>query len=86
MTILDITDIVRKETFIYYRREFTGKAVYDLPGRHCTGKIEFTIETEPTGKKDIHITLIDEIDYPLLSILQKLKTFILSLENSDKLP
>jgi hypothetical protein len=86
VTILDITDIVRKENFIYYRREFTGNAVYDLPGHQVTGKIEFVIETEPTGKKDIHISLIDAVDYPLLSVIQKLKAFIQVLENEDKLP
>jgi len=86
VTILDITDIVRKENFIYYRREFTAKALYDLPGRKIQGKIEFTIETEPTGKKDIHVVLLDPIDYPVLPVIQHLKTFIGSLENEDKLP
>lgn len=86
MTILEITDIVRKENFIYYRREFTAKAVYDLPGKQARGKIEFTIETEPTGKKDIRVMLLDPVDYPVLSVIQHLKSFIASLENDDKLP
>ncbi len=86
MTILDITDIIRKENFIYYRREFTAKALYDLPGKKTEGKIEFTIETEPTGKKDIRVMLLDPIDYPVLSVIQHLKAFIATLENEDKLP
>lgn len=86
MTILAINDIVRKENFIYYRREFTGNALYDLPGRQHLGKIEFTIETEPTGKKDIRIKLIDSVDYPLLSAVSSLKQYILELDKDGRLP
>ncbi len=86
MTILAINGIVRKENFIYYRREFTGEALYDLPGSQHLGKIEFTIETEPTGKKDIRIKLIDSIDYPLLSVVSSLKKYILDLDRDGRLP
>ena len=86
MTILALNDIVRKENFIYYRREFTGNALYDLPGRKHTGHIEFTIETAPTGKKEIHVKLIDSVDYPLLAVVQNLKTYILNMDIEGKLP
>lgn len=81
-----INDIIRKENFIYYRREFTGIAVYELPGSKDSGRIEFTIETEPTGKKDVHIKLIDEVNYPTLSIVKNLKEFILNLDKDGRLP
>ena len=86
MKILEITDIARKENFIYYRREFTGKASYDLPGRKTDGHIEFTIETTPLGKKDIHIRLVDPVDYPVLPVMQNLKAHILLLDSEGKLP
>lgn len=86
MKILEITDITRKENFIYYRREFFGQASYDLPGKKTLGRIEFTIETAPTGKKDIHIKLLDPIDYPTLPIMKDLKEIILAMDNDGKLP
>lgn len=86
MTILELKDISREENFIYYRREFTASAVYDLPGKHHTGQIKFTIETEPTGKKDIHVTLIDAVDYPVLPVLKALKDFILAMDREGMLP
>lgn len=86
MKVLEITDITRKENFIYYRREFVGKASYDLPGRQTAGHIEFTIETTPLGKKDIHIKLVDPVDYPVLPVMQILKAHILSLDAEGKLP
>lgn len=84
--VLAITDIIRKENFIYYRREFKGNALYNFPGRKHTGQIEFTIETEPTGKKDIRIKIVDTVDYPVLAVIQNLKQFILTLDNEGALP
>ena len=86
MTILDITGIDRKENYIYYLREFNATAHYDFPGRKIDGKIEFVIETTPLGKKDIHVKLIDPIDYPVLPVIQSLKEFIRQLDGEGKLP
>ncbi len=86
MTVLDITGITRKETGIYYRREFSGRALFDLPGKQAQGSIEFVIETSPFGTKDIHVTLTDTVDYPLLPVLNSLKRYIVSLDESDRLP
>jgi hypothetical protein len=86
VTIRELTGITRKENFIYYRREFTATAHFDLPGRNCSGLVEFTIETEPTGKKDISVKLLDQIDYPLLPVVQKLKETIISMDREGQLP
>jgi hypothetical protein len=86
VTILALNDIIRKENFIYYRREFTASALLELPGRQSSSPIEFTIETEPTGKKDIHVRLVDSIDYPLLPIVKQLKDYILALDHEGRLP
>ena len=86
MTILALTDIIRKETFIYYRREFTARAHIDLPGKEHAGKIEFTIETAPTGKKDVHIKLLDAFDYPVIPVMKGLRDYIQSLDSEGKLP
>jgi len=86
VTISDLLDITRKENFIYYRREFHARAIYDLPDGKREGKIEFTIETEPTGKKDITVRLVDSVEYPLLPIIQALKELIKSMDYEGKLP
>lgn len=86
MTILDITGINRNENYIYYLREFTATAHYDIPGRKIEGRIEFVIETTPLGKKDIHVKLLDQIDYPVLPVIQSLKDFIRRLDSEGKLP
>lgn len=86
MIILDISDINRKENFIYYRREFTAKIVLALPGRNYPTDIEFIIETAPTGKKNIQIKFTESIDYPLVPLVQALKVQLLGLDNDQKLP
>ncbi|MBN2810892.1 hypothetical protein K7J14_09190 [Treponema zuelzerae] len=86
MTLLNISDIIRKENYIYYRREFTATVVFQLGTGNLSGKIEFTIETAPTGKKDIQIKLIDSIDYPLLPLLRSIKDAVTELEKEGKLP
>lgn len=86
MTILALNDIIRKENFIYYRRGFTANALIELPGHQGVSQIEFTIETEPTGRKDIRVHLIDSIDYPLLPIVKQLKEYILGLDHEGRLP
>lgn len=86
MRILDISEINRKENFIYYRREFTAKVVFALPDRNTNAHIEFVIETAPTGKKDIQIKFTELIDYPLLPLVQTLKIKLLGLDNDQKLP
>lgn len=86
MTVLGISDITRKENFIYYRREFKAQALIDLPGKKHSGEIEFTIETAPTGKKEISVTILDSVDYPLIPIMRNLKEFIKNLDSSGALP
>lgn len=86
MTILDISDITRKENCIYYRREFKAHATIDLPGKKHSGEIEFTIETAPTGKKEISVTILDSVDYPLVPIMRNLKEYIHNLDSSGELP
>ncbi len=86
MTIREINDISRKENFIYYRREFSGEVLYDFPDRNHSGKIEFTIETAATGKKDIRISLVDPVDYPVIPVMQSLKEYIRTLDDDGKLP
>jgi len=86
VTIREISDIHRKENFIYYRREFTGQVLYGFPDRNHAGKIEFTIETAATGKKEIRISLVDPVDYPVIPVMQGLKEFIRALDEDGKLP
>jgi hypothetical protein len=86
MKILQIKNIIRKDVPIYYRRLFSGVAVLDILNKPHEGRIEFSIETMPTGKKVISISMVDPVDYPMVPLLNELKTYVRNLDNDGGLP
>ena len=86
MKIHSIKDVVRKDVPIYYRRLYTGVVVMELVKDPADYRIDFAIEHKPTGVKEISITLIDKIDYPLLPVTKELKVYIDTLDSNGGLP
>jgi len=86
MKVLEIRDIVRKDVPIYYRRLFTGTAVLEILDNALERRIEFTIETKPTGARETTVAMIESLDYPLVPVIKELKDCIASLDRSGALP
>ncbi|MDR0400371.1 MAG: hypothetical protein LBH51_05450 [Treponema sp.] len=86
MKILEVKDIVRKDVPIYYRRLYTCVAVVELINKSQDVHIDFSIEQKPTGQKEILITLIDEVDYPLVPLNSALRKAIDDLDSAGNLP
>lgn len=86
MKVVEIRDITRKDIPIYYRRDFVGIALLDLLGKTVERRIDFSIETKPTGAKEITVSGLDGIDYPLIPLLKTLKEAILAMDRSGALP
>ena len=86
MLVEDIIDIEKKNSLIYYREEFEATAVYNILEREQKGKIDFLIEVNPIGQKQLFVQLIDKPDYPVLSIRLALKEKIQHLIDSAALP
>jgi len=86
MKIVNIKDMIRKDIPIYYRKLYTGVAVIDMNNVHKDYRMDFSIEYKPTGQKEISVSFIDTIDYPLIPLKKELKNFINELEASGRLP
>ncbi|MDR2257902.1 MAG: hypothetical protein LBE14_01995 [Treponema sp.] len=86
MKILSIKDIIRKDVPIYYRRLFSGVAVLELLKDPVERRIDFSIETKPTGVKDISVSFTEPVDYPLIPLNRELKKFIDHLDVTGGLP
>lgn len=86
MKVILIKDMIRKDVPIYYRKLYTGVAVIEMNNGNVDYRIDFSIEYKPTGQKDITITFIDPIDYPLVPVNKELKNYILELDNANGLP
>jgi len=86
MKILAIKNVARKDVPIYYRMLYTGIAAIELFNGLDDYRIEFSIETKPTGDKEIDITLRDDVHYPLLPIKKELKKVISTMHMNGELP
>jgi hypothetical protein len=86
MKIVSIKDMIRKDVPIYYRKLYTGVAVIELNKGPADYRIDFTIEYKPTGHKEILVSFIDTVDYPLIPVTKELKQFISDLDSSGGLP
>ncbi|MBQ4498180.1 MAG: hypothetical protein IKK38_10190 [Spirochaetaceae bacterium] len=86
MDVLEIKNLYREETGLYYRRNFTGLAVIELPIKTIEVPLDFIIEVGPLGNRDFDIELKEKIDYPLLPVMKKLKEYIELLDKEGKLP
>nr|WP_314992231.1 hypothetical protein [uncultured Treponema sp.] len=86
MIVEDIIDIEKKNSLIYYREEFQAVAIYNILGNEQQGRIDFLIEVNPIGQKQLFLELIDKPDYPILPIRLDLKEKIQHLIDSSTLP
>jgi hypothetical protein len=86
MKVITIKDMVRKDVPIYYRKLYTGVAVLELTKDPADYRIDFAIEYKPTGQKEIVVSFVDTVDYPLVPVIKELKTFIDNLEAAGGLP
>jgi len=86
MKVISIKDMIRKDVPIYYRRLYTGVAVMEFNDKPVDLRIDFSIEHKPTGHKEINITFLDTIDYPLIPVSKDLKKFINDLDFAGGLP
>ena len=87
MMIAAIKDIIRKDIPIYYRKLYTGVSVIKLDmGESANYRIDFAIEYKATGEKDISVTFIDTVDYPLISLDKEIRRIIDELDVAGELP
>jgi hypothetical protein len=86
MRIVEIKEIIRKDVPIYYRRLYSSVLVIELMNKIIERKIDFSIETKPTGQKDVLVTIAEPVDYPLVPLLKELKKFINEIDSNGQLP
>ncbi|PKL24670.1 MAG: hypothetical protein CVV47_09560 [Spirochaetae bacterium HGW-Spirochaetae-3] len=86
MKIVDLTNILRKDTHIYYRREFRADAVFEIMDQTKSVPVEFVLEHKPTGSVDVSATIVEGLDYPVMPFVSKLKAFIAELDKRGALP
>ena len=86
MKVVTVKDIVRKDVPIYYRLLYTGVVVIELTKDPEDYRIDFSIEIKPTGLKEIVVSFLDDIHYPLVPIIKEIKTYIDTMHTNGLLP
>jgi hypothetical protein len=86
MKVVAVKDVIRKDVPIYYRLLYTGVAVIELAKGSANYRIDFTIEIKPTGFKEISVTFLDNLEYPLLPVIKELKVIIDKMHEDELLP
>jgi len=86
MKVVAVKDIIRKDVPIYYRLLYTGVAVIELAKGAANYRIDFTVEIKPTGQKEISVTFLDTLEYPLLPVIKELKAIINKMHEDELLP
>lgn len=86
MKVVSLKDITRKDVPIYYRRLFHAVAELEFLNQTFEKKVEFTIETKPTGMKETAVNLLEPVDYPLIPVIQSLREFVRDLDTRGVLP
>ena len=86
MNVVELTNVSRKDSPIYYRQFYSGTAVLQLIDKTVNAAMDFQVEYKPTGHIEVNITALDPVDYPLLPLQKEIKQFIWTLASEGKLP
>ncbi|HAW85810.1 MAG: hypothetical protein A2087_10395 [Spirochaetes bacterium GWD1_61_31] len=86
MKVIDLTNLRRKDAPVLYRKVYYADAIVEVMADSLSLPIEFVVEHKPLGGVEIRVTLIDDIDYPILPIINHLKLHISELQSNGALP
>ncbi len=86
MRIIELINVHRKDTPLYYRKEYAALAVLEFMQQTSAMPVEFVLEHKPLGGVDVRVTIVDDIDYPVVPVVTMLKRHILDLHQQGSLP
>ena len=86
MKVLELKNILREEGQIFYLSKYACDAVLEFPTSVVETKIMFTIESTPLGQKNIELSILKDLSYPLVPLTKALKEFILKEDFEGRLP
>lgn len=86
MRVVELRDIVCKETPLHYIREFSATAVLETMTGRKVAPLSFTVERKPLGPPDISVRFLEEPDWPLLPLIQSVKAIVMGLDRKGGLP
>jgi hypothetical protein len=86
MKVVELRELCRRESPVHYIKELTAVAVLEWNGRQTESEVSITLEHKPIGSPDVHVHLLDSIDWPALPVIHAIKDHVIQLERDGRLP
>lgn len=86
MKVLEIQNLQREESQIFYIRHYTGDFVLEFPTQTEKSQISFTIEMDGLGRKTVSIKIAQPLNYPLIPLKKAINEFIIKEDDEGRLP
>lgn len=86
MKVVELRDLSRRESPVHYIKELTAVAVIEWNQRQSESDVAITLEHKPLGPPDVHVHLLDAVDWPALPVIHAIKDYVADLESKGRLP
>jgi hypothetical protein len=86
MRVVELRELSRRESPVHYIKELTAVAVIEWNAKKSESDIAITLEHKPVGPPEVHIHLLESVDWPALSVIHAIKEYVVELEHTGRLP
>lgn len=86
MKVVELRELSRRESPVHYIKELTAVAVIEWNDKRSESDIAITLEHKPVGQPEVHIHLLESVDWPALPVIHAIKEYVVQLERAGKLP
>lgn len=87
MVIKQLENIRKKDSFLYYRNDYSAEAVFEYGKNSSLEKtqVEFSIEKTAIGEVKVNVIINGHINYPMLPAIKILKQYVTELQTEGSL-
>ena len=86
MKVVELRDLNRRDSPVHYIKELTAVAVVEWNQRQSESDIAITLEHKPLGPPEVHIHLLDPVEWPTLPMIHAIQDYVVDLERTGRLP
>jgi hypothetical protein len=86
MRVVELRELCRRESPVHYIKELTAVAVIEWNERISESDISITLEHKPLGSPDVHVHLLESVEWPVLPVIHAIRDYVVDLERRGKLP
>jgi hypothetical protein len=86
MKVVELRELCRRDSPVHYIKELTAVAVIEWNERVSESDISITLEHGPVGPPDVHVHLLDSVDWPALPVIHAIRDYVVDLERTGRLP